>query len=589
MLSIDAFKMIVGLFGGLAFFLYGMDLMGKSLEKMAGGRLERILESLTSNKFIGVLLGLGVTAIIQSSSATTVMVVGFVNSGIMKLSQAIGVIMGANIGTTVTAWILSLTGIEGESFLVQLLKPANFAPIFAVVGVILTMFLKKKKSHDVAGILIGFGILMAGMETMSGAVEPLADMPWFQNMFILFQNNPILGVLVGALLTGIIQSSSASVGILQALSLSGGITFNAAVPIILGQNIGTCITALLSCVGTKTDAKRAAVVHFFIKIIGTILFLTLFYGLNALIGFSFMNSDVDPVSIAIIHTVFNITTTVCLLPFTKLLEKLACLAVKGGKETSNEFALLDERFLQSPAFAVERCQVLVEKMTELSKDAILKSLTLIDKYNSDTITEIGKLEDRVDEYEDKIGDYLVKIASRDLSADDSETVTLLLQSIGDLERISDHAVNISEASVELNEKKIAFSSEAKSEIKVLCTAVADIVDMTMTAFVKRDVELAKHVEPLEEVVDSLCRELRNRHIIRLQQGDCTIETGFVYNDLLTGIERVSDHCSNLAISVIQYDEDAVSHEFAHEIKMKGKYYKNMYENYNSKYILPKNQ
>ncbi len=579
---------IVTLFGGLAFFIFGMDLMGKSLEKMAGGRLERILETLTSNKYIGVLLGIAVTAIIQSSSATTVMVVGFVNSGIMKLSQAIGVIMGSNIGTTVTAWILSLTGIEGDSFFVQILKPANFAPIFAVVGVVLTMFSKKKKNHDVAGILIGFAILMAGMETMSAAVEPLSEQPWFQNMFILFSNNPLLGVLAGAILTGIIQSSSASVGILQALSLSGGITFYAAVPIILGQNIGTCITALLSCVGTKTDAKRAAIVHLYIKIIGTIIFLPLFYGLNAIIGFSFMDMDVDPVKIAIIHTIFNVINTVVLLPFTNQLERFAHVTVKGEKDSGGEFALLDERFLQSPAFAVERCQVLVEKMAEYSKDAILKALSLVEGFSSSLINDIGNIEDKVDEYEDRIGDYLVKIASKDLSGEDSETVTLLLQSIGDLERISDHAVNVSESAVELKEKNLMFSDDARREIKVLCSAVGDIVEMTIKAFVKRDVELAKHVEPLEEVVDGLCREMRNRHIIRLQQGDCTIETGFIYNDLLTGIERVSDHCSNLAISVIQYDDDAVSHEFAHEIKLKGKLYKNMYTEYSEKYLLPKN-
>ncbi len=577
---------IISLFGGLAFFLYGMDLMGKNLEKMAGGRLERILESLTSNKLIAVILGIGVTAIIQSSSATTVMVVGFVNSGIMRLSQAIGVIMGANIGTTVTSWILSLTGIQGDSLFVQLLKPANFAPVFAVAGIALTMFSKKKRSHDTAGILIGFAILMAGMETMSSAVKPLADMPQFQNILLLF-SNPIFGVLAGTILTGIIQSSSASVGILQALSATGSITFGAAIPIILGQNIGTCVTALLSCVGTKTNAKRAAVVHLYFNIIGTFSFLALFYILNAILDFSFMSDSVDPFKIAVIHTIFNLVTTSVLLPFTKQLEKLAHLTVKDDSEASNEFTLLDERFLQSPAFAVERCQVLVEKMTELSKDTILKALSLIENFDLSIIDDIGKLENRVDEYEDRIGDYLVKIAARDLSAEDSETVTLLLQSIGDLERISDHAVNVSESALELNEKNIAFSEDALREIKVLCTAVGDIVNMTAKAFVKRDVELAKKVEPLEEVVDSLCREMRNRHIIRLQQGDCTIETGFVYNDLITGIERVSDHCSNLAISVIQYDEDAVSHEFAHEIKLKGKLYKNLYTEYSDKYILPK--
>ncbi len=581
----DIFSLI-SLFGGLAFFLYGMNLMGNGLEKMAGGKLERVLEGLTANKLAAVILGAGVTAVIQSSSATTVMVVGFVNSGIMRLSQAIGVIMGANIGTTITSWILSLTGISGEGFLMTILKPKNFAPVFAVIGIILIMFTKKKKNHDIGSILVGFAILMTGMNTMSKAVEPLADMPEFTNILLLF-SNPVFGVLAGAALTAIIQSSSASVGILQALSATGSITFGAAVPIILGQNIGTCVTAMISSVGTKTNAKRTAFVHLYFNVIGTLIFLVLFYALHAIIKFEFMDDSVNGLNIAVIHTLFNLVTTFALLPFTKQLEKLACLTVKEEKESGNEFALLDERFLQSPAFAVERCQVLVEKMADLAKMTILKALELINGYTHDKAQEVAELESKIDRYEDRIGDYLVKIASRDLSADDSETVTLLLQSIGDFERISDHAVNISESAQELYDKNIVFSREAIDELKVLSDAVSDIINMTVTAFIKRDVEFAKHVEPLEEVVDGLCREMRSRHIARLQQGDCTIETGFVYSDLLTGIERVSDHCSNLAISVIQHDDDGISHEFAHEIKMKGKLYKNMYTEYSEKYALPK--
>lgn len=578
---------VISLLGGLAFFLFGMNLMGNGLEKMAGGKLERILEGLTSNKLIAVLLGAGVTAVIQSSSATTVMVVGFVNSGIMRLSQAIGVIMGANIGTTVTAWILSLTGLSGDGILIQLLKPQNFAPIFAVIGVVLQLFTKKQKNHDIGTIMIGFAVLMSGMDIMSAAVKPLEKEAWFANLLLLF-SNPVLGVLAGALLTAIIQSSSASVGILQALSATGKITFGSAVPIILGQNIGTCITAMISCVGAKTNAKRAAFVHLYFNIIGTILFMVLFYALNAIINFSFLDGPIDAVNIAIIHTTFNLITTSVLLPFSKQLEKLACLTVKDATDSSNEFALLDERFLQSPSFAVERCTILVEKMAELAKNTIIEALSMIEGYDSAKAEKVAEYENRIDNYEDRIGDYLVKIASRDLSADDSETVTLLLQSIGDFERISDHAVNVSESALELYEKNISFSGDAYEELKILANAVSEIVTMTAQAFVKRDVEYAKCVEPLEEVVDNLCREMRNRHIVRLQQGDCTIETGFVYTDLLTGIERVSDHCSNLAISIIQYDsEDGISHEYAHEIKMKGKLYKNKYSEYSSKYALPK--
>lgn len=578
---------VFSLLGGLAFFLYGMRIMGNGLEKMAGGKLERILEGLTANKIMGVLLGMGVTAVIQSSSATTVMVVGFVNSGIMRLSQAIGVIMGANIGTTVTSWILSLTGISGDGFLVNLLKPSNFSPILAVIGIILLMFTKSSKKQDTGSILVGFAILMTGMSIMSDAVKPLADMPEFGKFLLLF-SNPVFGVLAGAVLTAVIQSSSASVGILQALSATGSITFGAAIPIILGQNIGTCITAMISCVGTKTNAKRAAFVHLYFNIIGTVFFLVLFYVLNAIIHFKFMNNAVGELSIAVVHTLFNLVTTSALLPFTKQLEKLAKLTVRDDKETGNEFALLDERFLQSPSFAVERCTILTERMAELAKNTIITALSIIGKYDQTKADEVAENENKIDQYEDRIGDYLVKVASRDLSGDDSETVTLLLQSIGDFERISDHAVNVCESALELFEKNKQFSDSAVKELQTVCDAVSEIVDMAVMAFVKRDIDAAKSVEPLEEVVDELCSELRSRHIARLQQGDCTIETGFVYTDLLTGIERVSDHCSNIAISIIQYDgDDGVSHEFAHEIKLRGKLYKSRYGEFKSKYALPK--
>ena len=575
---------LISLLGGLAFFLYGMDVMGKGLEKMAGGKLERILEGLTSNKVKGVLLGLAITAVIQSSSATTVMVVGFVNSGIMKLSQAISVIMGANIGTTVTAWILSLSGISGDGLLMSILKPANFAPVFALVGVILIMFTKSMKKKDTGSIFIGFAILMSGMVTMSAAVKPLADMPEFVNILTLFKN-PVLGVLAGAFLTAVIQSSSASVGILQALSATGAITFGTAIPIIMGQNIGTCVTAMISCIGTKTNAKRAAFVHLYFNVIGTALFMLLFYAINAVIEFSFVDNTATELNIAVVHTVFNIITTTVLLPFTKKLERLAVMTVKEAEETSDEFEQLDERFLQSPGFAVERCTVLTGKMAELAKVTLKKALELTVSYDQNVIDEVMKNEDRADRYEDRIGDFLVKVASKDLSVNDSETVTLLLEAIGNFERISDHAVNICESSIEINEKKIDFSKQATEEIAVLKNAVSEIIDVAVDAFIRRDAVTAKNVEPLEEVVDDLCSEIRSRHILRLQRGECTIETGFVYSDLLTSIERVSDHCSNIAISVIKYDTDGAKHEYAHEIKSKGKLYKDKYSEYKKEYML----
>lgn len=574
----------ISLFGGLAFFLYGMNLMGDGLEKMAGGKLERILEGLTSNKFVALLLGLGVTAVIQSSSATTVMVVGFVNSGIMRLSQAISVIMGANIGTTVTSWILSLTQIDGDGLLMSLLKPANFAPVFAVIGIILVMFTKKKRNHDIAYILIGFAILMTGMNIMSDAVEPLSEMPEFANLLLLF-SNPLFGVLAGAVLTAVIQSSSASVGILQALSATGAITFGTALPIILGQNIGTCVTAMLSCIGANTNARRTAVVHLYFNVIGTVVFLVAFYALNAVIGFTFLDNVVDPFSIAVVHTIFNIVTTAVLFPFTKQLEKLAIMTVKEKDETENEFVMLDNRFLQSPAFAVERCQAVIEKMAEITKTTISDALSLTSKFSRSVAELVAENEGKVDKYEDKLGEYLVKVASENLSEKDSQTVTLLLQSIGDFERITDYAVNISESAIELEEKKISLSDDAIAEMKVLGSAILEIVDLTTDSFCNRNIEKARYVEALEEVVDSLCRNMRSRHITRLQQGNCTIETGFVFSDLLTAIERVSDHCSNLAISIIQYD-DSDSGKYAHEIKSQGKTHNDIYKEYKAKYMLP---
>jgi phosphate:Na+ symporter len=583
--------MVFTLLGGLALFLYGMSVLGTGLDKVAGGRLERILEKLTSNPLKGVALGAFVTAVIQSSSATTVMVVGFVNSGIMKLHQAIGVIMGANIGTTATAWILSLSGLQGDSFFIRLLKPSTFSPILAFIGIILFMVSKKEKKKDVGTILLGFAILMFGMEAMSGAVKPLANVPEFTNILTMF-SNPILGVLTGALLTAVIQSSSASVGILQALSITGKITFGSAIPIIMGQNIGTCITAILSSIGTSRNAKRAALVHLYFNMIGTILFLVVFYTIEYTVGFPFMNDSVSAVSIAIVHTFFNIIATSVLLPFNKLLEKLAYATLKDDKTTvdkSNEFSGLDERFLASPSYAVDQCNDLVKQMASLSRDTLIESMELIDNYEEEKAKKIIACEDKIDRYEDILGTYLVKLSSKSLSVNDSREISIFLHTIGDFERIGDHAVNIMQTAKEISQKKIIFSEEAQAELEVIKKAVTDILNQSTEAFINRDLNLCKQIEPLEEVVDVLHKEMKDRHISRLQKGQCTTELGFVYSDILTNYERVSDHCSNIAVCLLQVNENSFeTHSYMHEIKYTGgASFKEQYEEVKEKYQLPK--
>lgn len=585
----DIFSLFT-LLGGLAFFLYGMNVMGVGLDKVAGGRLERLLEKLTSNPIKSVALGTFVTAIIQSSSATTVMVVGFVNSGIMKLRQAIGIIMGANLGTTATAWILSLAGLKGDSFVVKMLKPSSFAPILAFVGIFLIMVAKKEKKKDVGSIMIGFALLMFGMDVMSGAVKPLADIPEFKNILTMF-SNPILGVLTGAIFTAIIQSSSASVGILQALSMTGGITFGSAIPIIMGQNIGTCITAMLSSIGAKKNAKRAALVHLYFNLIGTVLFLIVFYSIQYTIGFSFINNSVDAVSIAIVHTTFNLLTTAALLPFTRGLEKLACLTLKDDKDSNNSEDIitgLDERFLASPGYAVDQCSEVTKQMAELAKDTILSSIHLLTEFDDKISDSIMDNENRVDKYEDMLGTYLVKLSSKELSLSNSNSVSMFLHSIGDFERISDHAVNILDLAKEINQKAINFSKEAQDGLNVITNAVIDILNMTIKAFVTDDLELAKQIEPLEEVIDILRKELKDRHIRRLQKGQCTTELGFVYTDILTNFERVSDHCSNIAVSMLQLNENSFdTHEYLHDVKFKGeRYFTEQFEANKKKYALP---
>ena len=536
-------------------FLYGMHLLGEGLEKMSGGRLERILEKLTSNPFKGVLLGAAVTAVIQSSSATTVMVVGFVNSGIMKLGQAVSIIMGANIGTTITSWILSLSSIEGDSVFLQLLKPSNFTTVLALLGVVFIMFLKSEKKKNIGMILVGFAILMVGMDNMSEAVKPLRDVPEFTNILLMF-SNPILGMLAGAVLTAIIQSSSASVGILQALCVTGMVPFSTALPIIMGQNIGTCVTALISAIGAQTNAKRAALVHLYFNLIGTTVFMIVFYSVNAFVHFEFLNTPADATGIATIHTTFNVVATLLLLPFSKLLEKLACMTVKEKKDPKKEkfeqeLLLLDERFLETPALAVQQCKEVANHMAEISREALDFSLSLLQKYDETTAARVYELETEVDRFEDQLGQYLVKLSSKDLSVKDSATLSMLLHSIGDMERISDHAVNIAEGAEEMHQKGMSFSLEAEKEIATFAEAVSEILRLSIESFMKEDMEEAVLVEPLEEVVDDLKAELKSRHVNRLREGKCTIELGFVLSDLTTNFERVADHCSNIAACFIQ--------------------------------------
>ena len=571
--------------GGLALFLYGMHVMGDGLEKQAGGKLKTILEKLTANPVKGFLLGAAVTAVIQSSSATTVMVVGFVNAGIMKLSQAIGIIMGANVGTTITSWILSLTGLQGDSFWIQLLKPTSFSPIIAFLGIILIMFSKKEGKKDLGSTLIGFAVLMFGMEQMSSAVEPLADVPEFTSILLLF-SNPLLGVLCGAILTAVIQSSSASVGILQALSATGSVTYSSAIPIILGQNIGTCVTALISSIGANKNARRAAVVHLYFNLIGTGLFLAVFYLLNGFLHFSFYDQSIDRLGIAVVHTCFNLLSTLTLLPFTKLLEKLAYLTIRDTANDEN-FQILDERFLASPAVAIHQCQKMAVSMARLAQSSLYQAIGLIGAYDEKIAHSIEEGEDQIDMYEDKLGTYLVRLSSKNLTMEESREISKLLHVIGDFERIGDHAVNILKSAKEMQVKKYVFSGQAQQEISIISSAIEEIVDLATNAFVKNDLYLASKVEPLEQVVDSLKDELRNRHVQRLQNGECTISNGFIFSDLITNYERVADHCSNIGVCILRIAEDSFdTHEYLNHVKDgHDDTFENRYNRYKEKYQL----
>ena len=582
---------VLTMLGGLAFFLYGMEVMGEGLEKQAGGSLTKLMGKMTANPLKGVLLGAVVTAVIQSSSATTVMVVGFVNSGIMKLSQALSVIMGAIIGTTITAWFLSLVGIESDNFFINMLKPSSFSPVIALLGICLLMFAKSTRKKDIGSIFLGFALLMFGMLTMSNAVAPLADMPEFSDLLLLF-SNPILGLLMGALMTGILQSSAASIGILQALTISGMVTYNTAVPIILGQNIGTCVTAMLSSIGTNKNARRAALGHLYFNIIGAIIFLVAFYGLNMVVQFSFFEAPIDAWHIAALHSLFNVTCTLILLPFTKQLERLVCLTIKDEPAAAAGVAepeILDQRLLLTPGLALEQADKRTLQMGQMGAESLALSFELLDKYEGSKVQRIEDNEDRIDSFEDKLGTYLMQLSGRSLSQNDSRKISKVLHTISDFERIGDHTCNLLNSATELHEKRINFSDEARRELAVLQGAVTETLQLTLRAFETEDLRNAVQVEPLEEVVDFLCAELKNRHIARMQRGLCSLEKGFVYLDVLTNLERISDHCSNVAVCLIEMQHDSFdTHEYLSNLKASGELeYTKLYNMFKQKYSLPK--
>ncbi len=584
---------ILNLVGGLALFLYGMSAMGDGLVQLSGGRLEKILEQLTKKKIMAVLLGLMVTAIIQSSSATTVMVVGFVNSGIMNLSQAVGIIMGANIGTTVTSWLLSLTGIQGSSLFLKLLKPSSFSPVLAAIGVILTMTAREDdRKKNIGTILVGFAILMFGMEAMSSAVSPLAKDEKFTGILTAF-SNPILGTLAGAALTAIIQSSSASVGILQALCVTGAVSFGTAIPIIMGQNIGTCATALISSVGASKNARRASLIHLYFNLIGTLLFLVVFYTLNSFLHFPFLSQTAGAADIAVIHSLFNVGCTIILFPFSNVLVKLAALSIPDGKDTQTDtrpaaLQALDERFLDRPGFAMNLCKEAVDHMADLARNSFQLAMGLLVNFSEKDLQTVIAMEQEADSYEDTLGTYLVKLSGRDLSKADSRTLSILLHCINDFERISDHAINVAESAQELRDKGLSLSPDSQSELAVYSRAVGDILDLTVSVFAADDTQRAKAVEPLEEVIDSLSLEMRQRHIERLRRGACSLEAGLILEDILTGYERVSDHCSNVAVCLIEVHADEYdTHEYLN-LTTKGSdpWFRQEYAKKRQEYLLP---
>ena len=576
--------------GGIAFFLYGMTVMSSRLEKLAGGRLEQMLRKMTDNPFKSLLLGAGITIAIQSSSAMTVMLVGLVNSGIMQLGQTVGVIMGSNVGTTLTAWILSLSGIDSESLWLQLLKPENFAPVIARAGVIMRTASSDGRRRSAGSIMVGFALLMTGMEMMKEAVSPLADMPEFTSILTAF-TNPFLGVIVGAIFTGIIQSSAASVGILQALSMTGGITYGMALPIIMGQNIGTCVTALLSSIGVNRNARRVSVIHISFNLIGTAVCLAAFYGGNLIFHYAFLEAAIDPAGVALVHSIFNIATTALLLPFSRQLERLAYLIIKEDTQESSKeiYTFVDSRLLATPSVAIAECANRTVEMARLAEDTFLRSLTLLDKFDEKVAEKVTAKEDQLDRYEDQLGTFLVQLSSKALSESDSRNISKQLHTIGDFERIGDHAVNLLSTAREIHEKDIRFSGTAEKELTVLTAALKEILRVTTKAFAENDLLLAARVEPLEQVIDGLIADIKSNHIARLQKGNCTIEMGFVLSDLLTNCERVSDHCSNIAVAQIETAQNAYqAHEYLNALKHDGSVaFREAFESYRREFAVKK--
>lgn len=581
---------VLSMIGGLSLFLYGMNVLGDALAKMSGGKLEKILEKLTTNKFMAVLLGAGVTAVIQSSSATTVMVVGFVNSGIMKLKQAVGIIMGANIGTTITSWILSLSGLNGDSFFIKMLKPTSFTPILALIGVIFLVFMKSEKKHNIGTILLGFSVLMFGMDTMTSAVAPLSEVKAFTNILTMFEN-PIRGMLAGLILTAVIQSSSASVGILQALCVTGAVTYANAIPIIMGQNIGTCITAILSSIGASRDAKRASAVHLYFNILGTTIFMTLFYLINVFIPWPFLNDVAGAAGIAVVHTTFNVLATVVLLPLSNVLEFLAVKTIKDRGEDNDEqdstLQLLDPIFLDKPGFATAQCRKVASAMAQISKDSVLEAVSLIDDFDKVKASHVRETENMIDRYEDQLGAYLLKLSEKDLSMEDGHTVSALLHSIGDIERISDLAMDILLGVEQMYKKEQKFSKKAMEELGVYGMALKDILELTVEVFINNDREKIEQVQLMEELMDRMNKEVKKRHIKRLKKGKCTIELGISLSDITDAYERISDHCSNIAAGIVQADDDGVeAHNYRKEMKDNREWFEKKYGELEAKYVLP---
>ena len=585
----DYLLQIVSLLGGLALFLFGMDVMGKSLERLAGGKLQNVLAKMSSTVPKGFFLGMAVTAVIQSSSATTVMVVGFVNSGIMTLKQAIGVIMGSNVGTTITSWLLSLTALEGDSLIIQIFKPTTLAPLLGIIGIVLFMFTKSEKNKGIGTILLGFMALMTGMELMSGSMEFLKEEQWFANLMVSF-SNPILGIIAGAALTAILQSSSASVGILQGLCATGAVTVGNAFPIILGQNIGTCVTSLISTVGANRNARRTALVHLYFNIVGVVMIALLVYGINLFFPLEVLTKEAGPMEIAIIHTGFNLTATAILLPMNKLLEKLAYLTIPQQK-VHQAPVLLDPLLLATPAVAVQRAMDVACEMAKAAQTSMEKAMGLTRKFDEDVFMEIKQLEDITDQYEDALGSYLVQLTGRKLSVEDNRALNTVLYTISDFERIADHAMDIAKAGREISDKKIQFSKQAMEELAVLETAVMDVIRNSVAAFQSQDLYQAMKVEPQEQVVDALVKEVKSRHVRRLRDGLCTVEYGFVLEDILTGYERSADHCSNIAIEMLQVSEGKLeAHEYLNALKdgrlQESAQFSERFRQYRAQYVFP---